>query len=151
MSNLFNADGSLHPSDLCTGLHLAVLPNGMKVIIKEDHRTAVAVCNVWVKVGSNREPQMLRGWSHGIEHMLFKGTEKRDDGDFAKEVAFAGGSTNAGTGYETTNYHITTPAAELPVAVDILADSLFNSSFDQLRSSLFDVMRSRPCSLGKRR
>ncbi len=130
MSNLFHPDGSLHPSELCGGLHLALLPNGMKVIIKEDHRTPVAVCNVWVKVGSNREPQSLRGWSHGIEHMLFKGTEKRNEGDFAKEVAFAGGSTNAGTGYETTNFHITTPAAELPRAVDILGDSLFNSSFE---------------------
>ncbi len=130
MSNLFNSDGFLHSSKLCSGLHLAVLPNGMKVIIKEDHRTAVAVCNVWVKVGSNREPQPLRGWSHGIEHMLFKGTEKRNEGDFAKEVAFAGGSTNAGTGYETTNYHITTPAAQLSTAVDILADSLFNSNFE---------------------
>ncbi|MCP4293603.1 MAG: insulinase family protein [bacterium] len=130
MSNLFNTDGNLHPSDMCGGLHLAVLPNGMKVIIKEDHRTPVAVCNVWVKVGSNREPQLLRGWSHGIEHMLFKGTEKRAEGDFAREVASAGGSTNAGTGYETTNYHITTPASELSTAVDILADSLFNSSFE---------------------
>jgi len=130
MADLFNPDGALHPSDLSPGLHLAVLPNGLKVIIKEDHRTAVAICNAWVKVGSNREPLKLRGWSHGIEHMLFKGTEKRDEGDFAREVASAGGSTNAGTGYETTNYHITSPAAGLPKAVDILADSLFNSSFE---------------------
>jgi zinc protease len=130
MTDLFNPDGALHPSDLSPGLHLAVLPNGLKVIIKEDHRSAVAICNAWVKVGSNREPLKLRGWSHGIEHMLFKGTEKRDEGDFAKEVAFAGGSTNAGTGYETTNYHITSPVAGLPKAVDILSDALFNSSFD---------------------
>ncbi len=130
MADLFNPDGALHPSDLSAGLHLAVLPNGLKVIIKEDHRTAVAICNAWVKVGSNREPLKLRGWSHGIEHMLFKGTEKRDEGDFAKEVAIIGGSTNAGTGYETTNYHITSPASGLGQAVDILADALFNSSFE---------------------
>ncbi|PID79193.1 hypothetical protein CSB20_11320, partial [bacterium DOLZORAL124_64_63] len=126
----YTPDGNLHPSPLSRGLHLAVLPNGMKVIIKEDHRVPVAVCNVWVKVGSNREPQKLRGWSHGIEHMLFKGTARRDEGDFAREVACAGGTTNAGTGYETTNYHITVPAAQLPVAVDILADALFHSSFE---------------------
>ncbi len=130
MPDLFTPDGALHPSDLSPGLHLAVLANGLKVIIKEDHRTAVAICNAWVKVGSNREPLKLRGWSHGIEHMLFKGTQKRDEGDFAREVAFAGGSTNAGTGYETTNYHITAPASGLPNAVDILADALFNSSFE---------------------
>ncbi len=112
------------------GLHTGRLANGLRVIIREDHRTAVAVCNVWVGVGSNREPEALRGWSHGIEHMLFKGTGRRGEGDFAREVAEAGGATNAGTGYETTNYHITVPAENLPAAVDILADALFHSTFD---------------------
>ncbi len=130
MSDHFAPDGRLTASELAHGLHTAKLPNGLKVIIKEDHRTPVAVCNVWVRVGSNREPDALRGWSHGIEHMLFKGTSRRDEGDFANEVAEAGGSTNAGTGYETTNYHITIPAAALPTAVDILADALFQSTFD---------------------
>ena len=129
MSDHFASDGRLAASELAHGLHMAKLPNGLKVIIKEDHRTPVAVCNVWVRVGSNREPNALRGWSHGIEHMLFKGTDRRDEGDFANEVAEAGGSTNAGTGYETTNYHITTPATALPAAVDILADALFHSTF----------------------
>ena len=120
----------LTPSPLAEGLHTAQLPNGIRVLIKEDHRSPVALCNVWVRVGSNREPEKLRGWSHGIEHMLFKGTSGRNEGDFANEVAEAGGTTNAGTGYETTNYHITLPAGKLPVAVDILSDVLFNSTFD---------------------
>jgi len=131
MTDLFAPDGRLAASELAHGLHTARFANGMKVIIKEDHRMPVAIANVWVRVGSNREPNALRGWSHGIEHMLFKGTERRQEGDFANEVAEAGGSTNAGTGYETTNYHITTPVAGLPTAVDILADSLFHSTFDQ--------------------
>ena len=130
MSDHFASGCRLAASGLAHGLHTAKLTNGLKVIIKEDHRTPVAICNVWVRVGSNREPDALRGWSHGIEHMLFKGTAGRDEGDFANEVAEAGGSTNAGTGYETTNYHITTPAAALPTAVDILADALFHSTFE---------------------
>jgi zinc protease len=130
MSDHFASGGRLAASGLAHGLHTAKLPNGLKVIIKEDHRTPVAICNVWVRVGSNREPDALRGWSHGIEHMLFKGTDDRDEGDFANEVAEAGGSTNAGTGYETTNYHITTPAAALSTAVEILADALFHSTFE---------------------
>lgn len=130
MQRYFQPDGQLYPCDLAPGLHTAQLANGLKVVIKEDHRTPVAVCNVWVRVGSNREPQKLRGWSHGIEHMLFKGTKRRNEGDFAREVAEAGGSTNAGTGYETTNYHITLPAEKLPVAVDILGDALLHSSCD---------------------
>ena len=121
---------TLQESTLAAGLHTARLANGLRVIIREDRRTPVAVCNVWVKVGSNREPEPMRGWSHGIEHMLFKGTTRRNEGDFAREVAEAGGSTNAGTGYESTNYHITVPAENLPRAVDILSDSLFHSAFE---------------------
>lgn len=130
MSHHFLPDGKLHPCDLAAGLHTAQLPSGLKVLIKVDRRAPVAVCNVWVKAGSNREPDKLRGWSHGIEHMLFKGTRSRDEGDFAREVAEAGGATNAGTGYETTNYHITLPAENLALAVDILGDALLNSTFD---------------------
>ncbi len=125
----FIPDGKLHPNDLAPGLFTALLDNGLRVIIRENHRTPVAICNVWVGTGSNREPEALRGWSHGTEHMLFKGTARRGEGDFAREVAEAGGSTNAGTGYETTNYHITLPADKLPVAVDILSDALFHSAF----------------------
>ncbi len=130
MTDYFASRDQLVASDLAPGLHTARFPNGLKVIIREDHRSPVTIFNVWVKVGSNREPDALRGWSHGIEHMLFKGTAGRNEGDFANEVAEAGGSTNAGTGYETTNYHITTPAAGLASAVDILADALFHSSFE---------------------
>jgi len=103
---------------------------GPRIIVIPDPRTPVATCNVWVRVGSNREPDAARGWAHGIEHMLFKGTERRGENDFALEVAEIGGSTNAGTGYETTNYHITAPAEHLPRAVDILADALGRSRFE---------------------
>ena len=109
---------------------VAVLENGLRVIIRPDHRSPVAVCNVWVKVGSNLEYGTTRGWAHGTEHMMFKGTEKRGEGDFALEVADIGGSTNAGTGYETTNYHITSPAEHLPKSIDILHDAMFNSTFE---------------------
>jgi zinc protease len=85
---------------------------------------------VWVRVGSNWEPDHLRGWSHGIEHMIFKGTGRRAESDFAREVAEAGGTTNAGTGYETTSYHIIVPSQNLPTAFDILGDALFNATFE---------------------
>jgi zinc protease len=127
--DVFPAAG-LQPCSLAADLYTGRLPGGLRVAIRRDARTPVAVCNIWVGVGSNREPEALRGWSHGIEHMLFKGTQRRGESDFALEVASAGGSTNAGTGYETTNYHITVPAAQLPVAIDILADALQHSVFD---------------------
>ena len=109
---------------------VARFSDGLKVVAREDHRSPVAVCNVWVRVGSNLETDSVRGWAHGIEHMLFKGTTNRGENDFAFEVADIGGSTNAGTGYETTNYHITVPAENLHRAADILADAVFHSVFD---------------------
>jgi zinc protease len=126
--NAFPAAG-LAPNPLAPDLYTGRLPGGLRVVIRRDARSPVAVCNVWVGVGSNREPEALRGWSHGIEHMLFKGTARRGESEFALEVAAAGGSTNAGTGYESTNYHITVPAAGLPAAIDILGDALRHSVF----------------------
>lgn len=123
--------GTLAPSPLADGLFTGRTPGGLRVIVRRDARSPVAVCNVWVGAGSNREPEALRGWSHGIEHMLFKGTRRRGERDFALEVAAAGGSANAGTGYETTNYHITVPADRLPVAIDVLGDALLHSRFDE--------------------
>lgn len=123
--------GRLAPCALADGLFTGRTPGGLRVVVRRDARSPVAVCNVWVGVGSNREPEALRGWSHGIEHMLFKGTRRRGERDFALEVAAAGGSTNAGTGYETTNYHITVPAERLPVAIDLLGDALLHSRFEQ--------------------
>ncbi|MBA4377192.1 MAG: hypothetical protein C0395_00770 [Gemmatimonas sp.] len=116
--------------DRMGGAVTARLTNGMRLIVMEDRRSPVAVCNLWVRVGSNLEPDGVRGWAHGIEHLLFKGTARRAEGDFAREVADLGGTTNAGTGYETTNYHITVPAEHLPAAVDILHDALFHSTFE---------------------
>ena len=124
------ASGPIVQKDLHRGVLVARTGNGLRILLREDHRTPVAVCNVWVRVGSNREPDDVRGWAHGVEHMLFKGTAKRGETDFALEVADMGGTTNAGTGYETTNYHITCPAEHVTRAVDILHDALHHAAFD---------------------
>jgi zinc protease len=107
-----------------------VLPNGLRVLVREDHASPVVALNFWVRVGSNNETGDLMGWSHGIEHMLFKGTSKRPTGAIAREIQNAGGETNAGTGYETTNYYIVVPKEEFRTALDIHADVLRNSLFD---------------------
>ena len=56
------------------------LANGLKIIVREDHRAPVMVSQVWYRVGSSYEPQGLTGISHILEHMLFKGTEKVPSG-----------------------------------------------------------------------
>lgn len=106
------------------------LVNGLTVIVREDHSSPVVALNFWVRVGSNNETGALMGWSHGIEHMLFKGTHRRPTGAIAREIKNAGGETNAGTGYETTNYYIVVPREEYRRALDIHADVLMNSVFD---------------------
>lgn len=53
-----------------------ILNNGLKILVKEDHRAPIAVSMIWYKVGSADEPGGITGVSHAIEHMMFKGTEK---------------------------------------------------------------------------
>jgi zinc protease len=127
---------------LCAVLYLAptaapadvtseMLPNGMKVLVREDHKAPVVISQLWVKVGSNYETPDVLGCSHLIEHMIFnKGTAKRGVGQMSREVADAGGIQNAGTGYEATSYFVTVPSENFDVALDVQADALISASFD---------------------
>ncbi len=108
-----------------------VLDNGLEILVREDHSAPVAALNFFVRVGSLNEDEAIAGWSHGIEHMLFKGTARRGPGDIAREILDAGGDTNAGTSYESTNYYITLPAENFETALDIHADVLMHSTFDE--------------------
>ena len=108
-----------------------VLDNGVEILVREDQSAPVVALNFFVRVGSLNEDDAIAGWSHGIEHMLFKGTHRRGTGDIAREIANAGGETNAGTGYESTNYYIVLPSRNLEVALDIHADVLQHSVFDE--------------------
>ncbi|MCK5235530.1 MAG: insulinase family protein, partial [Deltaproteobacteria bacterium] len=106
------------------------LPNGLKVIIEEDHSAPVVALQFWVHVGSADEKENEAGVAHVFEHMLFKGTEKRGLGDIAREVEASGGSINAYTSYDNTVYHIVMPSRRFAVGLDILSDAIRNSSFD---------------------
>src|SRR5208337_4336325 len=77
-----------------------VLPNGLKVFVKEDHSRKVTAVQMWVLVGSAYDSE--RGISHVIEHMAFKGTKKRGVGQIDKEVAEIGGQMSAYTSWEET-------------------------------------------------
>jgi predicted Zn-dependent peptidase len=87
---------------------------------------------VWVKVGSRHEPEEISGTSHFIEHLFFKGTEKRTAKDIAIEMDSIGGEMNAFTSQETTTYYAKVVDEHLPVAIDILSDILLHSKFDPL-------------------
>ncbi len=108
------------------------LENGMKILIKNMAGSEMISINLWINVGSNNEPDNMSGISHFIEHMLFKGTEKRKVGEMSIEIEALGGYLNGFTSYEATAYQITVPKANLFKALEILFDALENSSFDSL-------------------
>lgn len=106
------------------------LPNGLTVVIRENHSSPVAAVQVWVKAGSTTEPEVRAGMSHILEHMAFKGTKRRGPGQIAREVEALGGEINAYTSFDQTVYHITISGRYLENALDILSDTMGNSVFD---------------------
>ena len=112
------------------GLTTKVLDNGLTAVVKESHRAPVVAVQVWVKAGSAYEDDAQAGITHLIEHMIFKGTEKRGPGVLARTVESLGGTINAYTSYDYTVYHCVVPANHLDTALDVLDDAVFHSSFD---------------------
>ena len=103
-----------------------VLANGLKVLVKEDHRSPVVVSQVWYKVGSSYEPGGITGISHMLEHMMFKGTDKHAVGEFSRIIAENGGDENAFTGQDYTAYFQTMAADKLEVSMELEADRMRN-------------------------
>ncbi|WP_078122140.1 M16 family metallopeptidase [Thiosocius teredinicola] len=102
------------------------LGNGMKVIVKEDHRAPVVVSQVWYRVGSSYEPDGVTGVSHALEHMMFKGTEQVGPGEFSKTVSALGGEENAFTSRDYTAYYETLSVEHLEKALELEADRMRN-------------------------
>ncbi len=103
------------------------LQNGMKVIVREDHRAPVMVSQVWYRVGSSYEHAGVTGVSHVLEHMMFKGTPKVPTGEFSKLIAQYGGSENAFTSYDYTAYYQVMSARNLPLSLELEADRMRNA------------------------
>ena len=107
-----------------------VLDNGMRVIIQEHRASDVVALHLWVGVGGRDERPAELGFSHLVEHMLFKGTETRGPGFIDREVEAVGGRTNAGTSLDYTFYYILLPARQALRAIEVMADVAVNSAFD---------------------
>lgn len=107
------------------------LNNGLKVIVKEDHRAPVAVMMMWYNVGSADEVPGKTGLSHALEHMMFKGTHKVPMGQFSKTVASIGGQENAFTNTDYTAYFEQISADKLPTVMRLEADRMQNLLLDE--------------------
>lgn len=106
-----------------------VLPNGLTVIVDEDHSAPVASVQAWCGTGSIHEGHQLgAGLSHILEHMLFKGTETRKAGEIARQIQEQGGYINAYTTFDRTVYWIDIPSSGVKDAIDILCDAMMNST-----------------------
>lgn len=109
---------------------VSVLSNGLRVVTDAMPESESVSLGVYVGVGAMYEPKELNGISHLLEHMAFKGTTTRSARKIAEQIEDVGGYINACTARETTSYYIKVLKEDVPLAVDILADILQNSTFD---------------------
>jgi predicted Zn-dependent peptidase len=124
------------------------LANGVRVVTGEMTGVRSASLIFYYAIGSRFEPPQIQGVSHFLEHMLFKGTERRPDPmQISQEIEGVGGILNAGTGRESTNYWCKVPSTHFALAFDVLADILRGSVIDagdlnKERSVIIEEIRS---------
>lgn len=111
-------------------VHERVLDNGLKVLVKEDHRAPVVVSQIWYKVGGSYEFEGITGVSHILEHMMFKGTKNHAPGDFSRIIAENGGRENAFTGRDYTAYFQRLERSRLRISFELEADRMRNLQLD---------------------
>ncbi len=110
---------------------VSTLSNGLRVISDSMPHLETAAVGVWVDTGARHETIEVNGISHVLEHMAFKGTETRTALDIAESIEAVGGHLNAYTSRDQTAYYARVLEADLELGVDILADILQNSTFDE--------------------
>ena len=110
--------------------HIVKLKNGLTVLIKNDDRFPLVNARLYVHAGSAYETPEIAGISHQLEHMVFKGTEKRGLGESAKAIESVGGSMNAATSFDYTVYYVEVPDAEWKLGLDVITDMAINPTID---------------------
>jgi predicted Zn-dependent peptidase len=113
-----------------TAVDKTILKNGIRIVTKNMPYSRSVSMGVWVNVGARDESVLESGLSHFIEHMIFKGTQKRSAFQIAKEFDAIGGQTNAFTTMENTCYYARVIDSQTETMVDILSDIFVNSVFD---------------------
>ena len=141
LSGILPGNSALAASDI----HEFKMSNGMKVLVKEDHRAPIVVSQVWYKVGSSYEHSGITGVSHVLEHMMFKGTKKHAAGEFSRIIAENGGRENAFTGRDYTAYFQQLEKSRLKVSFEMEADRMRNLTLpeEEFKKELAVVMEER--------
>jgi predicted Zn-dependent peptidase len=111
---------------------ITTLANGIRVVSHHMPHVETASLGVWVKVGARHETAVENGISHFLEHMAFKGTERRSALAIAEEIEQVGGDLNAATSLETTAYFARVLKADVDLALEIITDILLNPKYASL-------------------
>lgn len=110
---------------------VTTLPNGLRIATESNLACSTATVGVWIDAGSRFESDETSGTAHFLEHMIFKGTENRTTRQLEEEIENMGGHLNAYTSREQTTYYAKVMGQDVPKALDILADILQNSKFEE--------------------
>jgi predicted Zn-dependent peptidase len=110
-------------------IRITTLDNGLRVVTDTMAHVETVALGMWVAAGARHEPAPRNGLAHLLEHMAFKGTKRRTARGIAEEIENVGGSLNAFTGREMTAYHATVLRDDVPLAIDLVADILLDSTF----------------------
>lgn len=111
-------------------VRITTLPNGLRVATDRMESVETVSVGMWIGVGTRQEAPDVNGVAHLLEHMAFKGTQRRSARDIAEEIEAVGGSMNAQTSREQTAYFVKVLRDDVGLAVDILADILLHSVYD---------------------
>src|SRR3954466_625256 len=116
------------------------LPNGLHVILHEDHAVPLLTVNVWYHVGSAREKLGRTGFAHLFEHLMFMGSKHAKYGEFDQLLEAAGGTNNASTAEDRTNYYIDVPSNALDLALFLESDRM-GTLLDAMSPKTVDAQR----------
>jgi zinc protease len=142
VAGLFSMTAPVHAKEMVTDF---VLDNGMQVVVVEDHRAPVVMHMVWYKAGSADETPGVSGVAHFLEHLLFKGTDTLEPGEFSATVSAHGGRDNAFTSYDYTAYYQRVAADRLELMMQMESDRMVN-----LRLTEDDILTERDVIIEER-
>jgi zinc protease len=108
------------------------LDNGLHVILHQDNSTPIVVTNIMYHVGSKNEKPERTGFAHFFEHLMFEGSENIARGQFDKYVENAGGSLNAYTSFDVTNYYVLLPSNQLELGLWLESERLLHARVDSI-------------------
>lgn len=126
-----SVSGSPVTRELADGVHETILPSGARVLSERMDSVRSAAVGFWFRCGSAHEPAELAGITHLLEHMVFKGTERRSARELALAIEGLGGALDAYTSHEHTSFLARVPEGELETAVDVLSDLCFHPRLDE--------------------